>query len=42
MNIKDNNNNTPLTIARARGYLDSYEYLERQKLYKFSKKFDFR
>ena len=42
VNTRDNNNNTPLSIAKGRGYHDAFEYLERQKLYKFSRKFDIR
>ena len=42
MNARDNKNNTPLTIARGRNAHDAIEYLERKKLYKFSKNCDIR
>ncbi len=42
VNTKDHKGNTPLAIAKGRGYMEVFEYLERQKLYKFSKYCDIR
>lgn len=42
LNIRDNNGNTPMSIAKGRKFEDIYEFLERKQQFKLSKKRDFR